>query len=119
MSFASKYNKTAPRWAVKLVQPAYTTLADLYAENGAGYVYPICAVYINTKGHYGPQPCVAISESMLVNLPPHLLEVCTDMRSDPEAVEQINAGLVGFKIYTYDSKARKGCYSVEWVDIND
>jgi len=118
MSFASKYNHgQGPRWAVKLNHPSYTNLADLLAENGSDYVYPICAIYENDKGKYGPQPCVAISDTVLVNLPQHLLEDCRNMRQDSEAVEAINNGQAGFRIYTYNSKSGRACYSVSWVDL--
>ena len=117
MSFASRHNHVAPRYAVRISNPAYTSLADLYKENGGDFVYPICGIYINTKGRFGPQACIAINESILVNLPQHLTEVCEDMRADPEDTEAINNGQAGFKVYQYQSKGGRLCYSVTWVDL--
>lgn len=117
MSFASKYSKATPTFNVRLNKPAYTTLADLFRENGKDEVYPIAGVYINTKGKYGPQACIAINESLMVNLPAHMLEACEEMRKDQEAIDAINNGQAGFKVYQYTSKAGKTGFSVDWVDI--
>ena len=119
MAFAKKYSKATPRYTVKINHPAYISLADLYKENGSEQVYPICAIFINTKGNYGPQGALAIDESTIVNLPAHLTDVCQEMRQDPEATEAINNGQAGFKIYTYETKKGRLCYSVEWVDLTE
>lgn len=117
MSFASKYSKASPVFNIRLNKPSYTSLPDLFAEYGKDHVFAIAAIYINTKGKYGPQAVIAINESTLVNLPTHLLEDCEKMRKDPEAVDAINNGLAGFKVYQYATKTGKQCFSVDWVDI--
>lgn len=117
MSFASRYSKVQPKFNIRITKPSYTNLQALLTEYGSGYVFPICGIYINTKGKYGPQACIAISESVLVNLPAHLLETCTEMREDPEAIEEINNGQAGFKVYQYESKGGQIGYSVDWVDL--
>lgn len=117
MSFAKKYSKVSPKFNVRIHQPAYTSLPDLYAEHGKNHVYPIAGIYINTKGKYGPQACIAMNDSLLVNLPQHLTEVCEQMRADQEAVDAINHGQAGFKIYEYASKSGVIRYSVDWVDL--
>ena len=118
MSFASKYNRGSnPHYNIRISSPSYTSLADLFAEYGGDYVHPVCGIYINTKGKYGPQAVIAISESVLVNLPAHLLKEAEAMRDDPEATEAINAGAAGFRVYTYTSHGGRQCYSVSWVDI--
>ena len=117
MSFASKYSHATPLFNVRIKEPAYTSLADLFAEYGKDHVFPIAAIYINTKGMYGPQAVIAINESTLVNLPSHLLKVCKDMIGDPEAVTSINEGHAGFKIYQYTGKNGHCGFSVDWVDI--
>ena len=119
MSFAKKFNRSTPRYNVRINHPAYTSLADLYRENGRDHVYPICAVYINEKGRFGPQGAVAIDESTIVNLPSHLLDACREIREDPEATEAINNEQAGFSIYTYENKTGRLCYSVNWVDLTD
>ena len=119
MAFASKYNKGNPTFKVKLHEPAYTTLADLHNENGSDHVYPIAGLYINTKGKYGPQGMIAINDSLMVNLPSHLTETVEEMRKDAEAVEAINNGQAGFKIYLYQTKNGRTGYSVNWVDLTD
>ena len=117
MSFASKYSHATPLFNVRIKEPAYTSLADLFAEYGKDHVFPIAAIYINAKGMYGPQAVIAINESTLVNLPSHLLKVCRDMTGDPEAVTAINEGHAGFKIYQYTGKNGHCGFSVDWVDI--
>lgn len=117
MSFASKYSHATPLFNVRIKEPAYTSLADLFSEYGKDHVFPLAAIYINTKGMYGPQAVIAINESTLVNLPSHLLKVCRDMIHDPEAVAAINNGNAGFKIYQYTGKNGNCGFSVDWVDI--
>lgn len=117
MTFASKYSKSTPVFNIRLNHPTYTNLADLFNEYGSGHVFGIAGIYINTKGKYGAQAIIAINESTLVNLPSHLLEVCEEMRKDPEAVEAINNGQAGFKVYQYTSKSGNSGYSVDWVDL--
>ena len=117
MSFAETYSKAAPLFTVRVSKPTYTNLADLFREYGTDHVFPVAGIYINNKGKYGPQPSAAISESLVVNLPPHLLDICETMRKDPEAVDAINDGKAGFKVYQYTTKSGKLCYSVNWVDI--
>lgn len=117
MSFASKYSKASPVFNIRLNHPVYTSLADLFSEYGSGHVFAISGVYINTKGKYGPQALIAINESTLVNLPSHLLEDCEKMRKDPEAIEAINNGQAGFKVYQYSTKNGNTGFSVDWVDI--
>ena len=119
MTFAKKYQKVSPKYLIKLNSPAYTSLPDLFKENGKNHVYPICGIYINKKGRYGPQACLALDDSLMVNLPTHLTDVCEEMRQDPEATEAINNGQAGFKIYQYTTKTGRLCYSVEWVDLTD
>lgn len=117
MSFASKYSNASPRFNVKITNPTYTSLADLFTDYGSDHVFAIAGIYINTKGQYGAQPCVAINESTLVNFPKHLLEVCEEMRKDPDAIDAINNGQAGFKVYQYTSKQGRVAYSVDWVDL--
>ena len=119
MSFASKYSKASPKFNVRITKPKYTNLADLYKDYGTGYTFPIAGVYVNSKGKYGPQGIIAIDESILVNLPAHLLEDIEEMRKDPEAVEAINNGQAGFKVYQYSTKSGNTGYSVTWVDLED
>ncbi len=80
-----------------------------------GKAYVLRSVYINTKGNYGDEP-VAVTDGAVVNLPAHQLSAVKAMIDDTEAIEAINAGLVGFKPYEYDGKNGHG-YSVEWVDV--
>lgn len=116
MSFASKYAHKEPLFTSTVSNPTYTNLQQLYADYGSSAVIPIRAIYINNKGCYGPQAALAISENCIVNLPHHLLSVCMEMMNDPEAVEAINSGHAGFKVYQYTTKSGRKGFSVDWVD---
>ena len=94
----------------------YTSLKDLYEENGSEKVYTIKALYINTKGKYGDSP-VALINGYNVNLPNHLLDTIKLFIDSTDMVDAINNNEVGFTIYKYtDNKYGKECYSVTWVD---
>lgn len=116
---ANKYNKQNNIFTFKTpVDFEYTTLDVLFNDNSQSYVYPVKSLFLNKKSRYGTHP-VVITDHELVDLPKHLLDTVKDMIADDECVSAINNGKVGFQIYQYiDSKYKKTCYSVTWVDIN-
>lgn len=95
----------------------YRTLAELYNTNGEDKVYQVNALYLNDS-LYGIQGLVVTNDEY-VNLPSHLNDTVREIRGSDSLVEDINNGLVGFKIYEYKNKKyNKLAYSVEWVEIN-
>ena len=100
------YTKSAPKGA------EYYKLSQLQRD----VVYPVDALYINTKGRYGDEG-VVLSKGVLVNLPQHLTETVKEMRSDNELTDAINKGEFGLKVYQYEGANGSG-YSVNWVDID-
>ena len=95
----------------------YTSLKELYKENGGEKVYTLKALYINTKGMYGDSP-VALINGYNVNLPNHLLDTINLFIDSADMVDAINNNEVGFTIYKYtDNKYGKECYSVSWVEL--
>lgn len=113
MSFASKHNAT--QFEVNTEGFQYFNLETLYENEGAGIIYPVLGVYINTKSKYGDAP-VIISNDKFINLPSHLNDTVKNILSDMDDVASIKSGRVGMTIYTYDSHNKK-CYSVNWVDM--
>lgn len=117
MGIASKYNKVANRFLFNNEGFEYIKLSTLFEENGADKVYPIYKLFINRKGSFGDHPVVA-TETFNIDLPEHLTDTVNQMINDDEAVDAINAGKVGIKIYSYESKNfKRTCYSVNFVDI--
>lgn len=107
-----KYNKTG--FTINTEGFEYKSLMNLHAVD-PDRTYVVRGIYINDKGKYGPSPLFA-TDSCYVNLPSHLLETCKELRADREAVNAINEGHMGFKIYTYEANDRL-CYSVELVNL--
>lgn len=117
MSIASKYNKGRNFTFQTPETFEYKSLEELFKSQGAKAVYAVKALYINSKSVYGDSP-VAVTDTCIVNLPSHLLDVVSEMITDTELVEAVNNGRFGFSIYSYNSKnTNKTCYSVTWVDI--
>lgn len=118
MSFASKYNKGSKFQIDTTGWEEYRDLKSLYKDNGAEAVYPIYGFYINKKSQYGDAP-VIICDGYFVNCPKHLLDTVMDILADDNAIADINAEKVGFKIRTYEAKnyKNKKCYGVEFVDM--
>ena len=117
MGYANKFNKGNANFTYKTPEGlGYATLEELINANGQDKVYTVHALYINTKGKFGKQG-VAITDEAQVNLPSHLVDVINEMRADAEAVDLINKGKIGFKIYTYNNSYGEN-YSVDWVDID-
>ena len=75
--------------------------------------------YINVKGKFGDHP-VFISDGILVDVPPHMTEDTKEMLKDPEMLEAIRSGRIGFHVYKYVSKTyKKECYAVALDDAAD
>lgn len=115
-SFASKFNKTR-KFDFDTNGFEFASMSDLFNQNGKDYVYPIRALFINTKGKYADNPVIA-TDSFLVDFPSHMTETCREILADEGAVAAINAGKVGFRLYTYlQKKYNRQCYGVEFVDV--
>lgn len=116
-SFANKYNK-ARKFAIDTTGFQYASMADLFNAHGANHVYPVRALYINTKGKFADSPVIA-TESEFVNCPAHMTDTVRDIIADDEAIEMINGGAVGFQIYQYENvKYNRDCFGIRFVDID-
>ena len=116
MSFASKFNKTV-KFDVNTEGFEYESLNDLYNNNGADTIYPLRAIYINTKSKFGDYPIFA-TDVCFVNAPEHMLENAKEILADKEAVQMIKDNKVGFKIYSYTStKYNRECFGIEFIDV--
>lgn len=116
MGFASKYNKTR-KFDIDTTGFEFASVADLFNTNGADYVYPLRALFINTKGKYNDNP-VAATDSFFVDFPSYMTDTARDIIADENAVADINNGRVGFKIYSYMQKRyNRVCYGIEFVDV--
>lgn len=114
MSFAKKFNKQKI-FNVNTENFEYYSLEDMYESDDK--VYVLRGLYINNKSIYEPAP-VAATDEFYVNLPAHMLNDVKDILADKAAIADINRGIVGFKIYSYEQKRfNKTCYSVTWVDV--
>lgn len=119
-NFANKYNKSSAAHYTYIFpdNPTYKKLEDLYDSKHADKVYPVYGLFINTKGAYGEQAIACTENSIIINLPSHLVDVVKKMREDSELTEAINDDRFGLKITTYQRNGqRRTFYSVEWVDI--
>lgn len=105
-----------------------TKLFDFTAPEGFEYksleqakeikdVFPVRAVYINTKSKFGDAPVMA-TDDFFINLPKHQLESVKSIMADSEAVHAINAGFVAIQIYDYE-KDGKTYQGVNWKDVDE
>lgn len=116
MAFASRFNKSR-KFDVDTTYFEYMSLEELYSNNGEGEVYPLTAIYINTKSQYGIAPVFA-TDVCFVNVPSHMAETVKEILADENAVAEINNGKVGFKIYLYHSdKYHRDCFGINFVDM--
>lgn len=111
MSFATKFNK-GRKFEINTEGFEFASRADLIKRDGEGAVYPLTAIYINTKSKYGSHPVFA-TDKFFVDAPNHMLEIAEDILLDAEAISQINDGKVGFALYTFKSDK----YNVESIGI--
>lgn len=116
MGIASRYNKRRFNYIIpKDVE--YRNLPELLKKDGLGSVYTVKALYINTKGNYGDSP-VAVLDSVIVNLPSHLLDMVKSMLEDEEVIDAVNQDKLGFTVYEYMTEhSVNPCCSITWVDL--
>jgi len=94
----------------------YVKLSDLYAQYGKDNKYQIEAIWLHTSKEYGVSPVIALAD-VLVNIPSHMVQQCTDILNDDEAVQEIKDGKGFFTIYEYESHGKK-CYSINFADAD-
>lgn len=108
------------------IQGNYTTLEELYQENGPEWKYQLKGVYISTKSDYNDESPIIALANTYVNMPQHQLVDIKNMLADKGAIQAINDGEAGFTIrkYTKNLKKKNGnyeekeCYSAEWCDVD-
>lgn len=93
----------------------YKKLGDLKE----GKNYPCAGFYISTKSKFGPSPCLIMDKDTVINLPSGSIDRIKELLSDEEAVEEINQGIVVFRVTSYESKTfKRTCYDFE-LDIEE
>ena len=114
-ALTDKYNKNKRAFDINIDGFEFKKLSDLEEDK----IYPLLGFYINVKGKFGDHP-VFISDGILVDVPPHMTEDTKEMLKDPEMLEAIRAGRIGFHVYQYTSKTyKKECYAVALDDAAD
>ena len=115
-TFSSKFNK-GRKFNIDTEGFEYKSLVDCYNDFGVDTIYPLQAIYINTKGQFGDAPVFA-TDSFFVNVPHHMLETAEEILADEEAITAINEQKVGFTIYPYKAdKYNRDCFGVKFVDL--
>lgn len=115
-NFALKFNNSSKRlFDVDTHEFPFVKLADVHA---AGGTHILNGIYVHT-GKLGTQPvAICAAEKKLVNLPSYLCNKVNDILADPEAVQDIKDGKVGFTTYEYKSEQYgRTCYGITFVDI--
>lgn len=116
MSKATSYNKGSI-FDIDFENRTWYKLEDMFNEQ-EGVVFHVEGLFINAKSKYGPRPFVAFDKIYLADLPQHMTATIEQMISDPEVVEEINEGRVGFTVRAYMSKNyNRECYSIRWEEI--
>jgi len=111
----AKYNKGGAYFNISTECFKFTSLGYLETNYPVG-IFRLQGLFIS-RGKFGAQP-VFITDCALVNIPAHMLEVCQDILGDPQAVQAIKDGCVGFTTYAYTNKQGKQCYGVKFVGID-
>ena len=105
-------NKTSYQWKVDGKDFPFKKLS----EYNVGDMLTARGFFINSKGKYKPHP-VAILDDVKVDLPEHLTEIVITILEDVEMCKAVDDGKCLLEVYKYDSKQRKDCYSVKFVDV--
>lgn len=115
-SFASTFNKTS--FGIDTTDFTFVKLTDIYndeKDGGGDVVHPIDGMYVH-KSQLGDSPVIIDTENKrLVNLPQFTGDTVREILANPYAVDAIKANKVGYRIYEYESHAKK-CYGITFVD---
>ena len=119
MGFIDKYNKGGVTFDIDIKDFSFVTLETLYKRDNGKTVFPVDGIYINKKSFFGDHPVIiSIKEKMLIDFPHHITEDAKEILQDPEVIEAIKAGKVGFTVQEYFQKTyKKTCYGIHWEDI--
>ena len=119
MGLMDKYNKGGVTFEIDIKDFSFVTLETLYKRDNGKTVFPVDGLYINKKSSFGDHPVViSASEKMLVDLPSHMTDDVKEILQDPEVIEAIKIGHVGFTVQEYEQKKfKKTCYGAKWEDI--
>lgn len=116
MSFASKFNK-GKKFTVDTEGFEFVDRKDLFAAEGEGTVFPLTAIFINTKSQYGNHPVFA-TDKFFVDAPAHMMETVEEILADSDAIACINEGKVGFCLYEFTSdKYKVNSIGIRFVDV--
>ena len=115
MDFAMRFN--GKRFAIDTTGFQTRKLEDMYKENISNKykVYNFNHFFFYNSNYGVTVGLVDSEERVIIYLPKHLLSVFQKIDSEPEAVEMVEAGLVGFQIYTY-TRDGKEFYSIRFVN---
>lgn len=117
MSFASRHNKGS-KFTIDTTGFQFARMSDLYREDPER-VYPIAALYINTKGKFDDHPVAVLPDrKLLVDLPAHMTEEVRAILASEEDCADIEAGKVGLKFESYVSRTyNREAIGARWMDL--
>lgn len=70
---------------------------------------------ISKGGKYGDSASIILDDCFM-NIPKHMVDDVKDLLSNPEAIEQVEAGLLACSIYEYKDTNDKTQRSIRWID---
>lgn len=119
MGLMDKYNKGGVTFEIDIKDFSFVTLETLYKRDNGKTVFPVDGLYINKKSSFGDHPVIiSAKEKMLIDFPSHMTEDAKEILQDPEVIDAIKAGHVGFSVQEYEQKKyKKTCYGAKWEDI--
>lgn len=114
MSIAGKYNRgNKIDWGYNTDGFEFVSPSSLELDK----VFKLHGVFTTPDSGYGVGG-IFIMDDKLMNVPASYVDMVKEILADEEAVEEIKAGKIGFKLNTYVSKKFKRTgYGIELVDM--
>lgn len=72
--------------------------------------------FISKGGKYGDSASIILDDCFM-NIPKHLVDDVKDLISNPEAINQVEAGKLACSIYEYQDSNDKTQRSIKWIDV--
>lgn len=113
----TKFNKGSFKkieWGIDTKEYKFVKIKDLVAADKK--TVTIRGLFFTKSEQFGLQPN-AIIDGALLNLPTHIVDTVKEMLNDDGCVAAIKRGECGVTFRKYDSKYRKDCWGVDFINL--
>lgn len=107
----------SPKFTYNSDNNIYVGVNEFLKDHDKQITYQVKGMFVTKGGQYGPRGIIII-DGYNIYAPAHMVEKINTIRSNPDMVNAINAGLCGIRFRDYEDKKRAGVIRTT-IDIVD